>query len=82
VDGAINTDEGLDSIVCACEKPIPREYLEGCISKEYNKPVVNPGKNGGGKPPKPKDKCCVCGKSSKEKNIGCECIFCADCLSE
>jgi len=31
---------------------------------------------------KPKGKCCACGKSSKKKNIGCECIFCADCLSE
>ena len=31
---------------------------------------------------KGKDKCYTCGKSSKEKNIGCECVFCADCLSE
>ena len=73
----------MDSIVCVCEKPIPREYLEKCMYKEHKKPVVNSEEDekiDEGK--KPKGKCCVCGKSSKEKNIGCECIFCADCLSE
>jgi hypothetical protein len=29
---------------------------------------------------KSKHKRCECGKKAKKKNIGCECIFCADCI--
>eukprot|EP00826_Nyctotherus_ovalis_P050154 TRINITY_DN6115_c0_g1_i7.p2 TRINITY_DN6115_c0_g1~~TRINITY_DN6115_c0_g1_i7.p2 ORF type:complete len:128 (+),score=31.14 TRINITY_DN6115_c0_g1_i7:459-842(+) len=29
-----------------------------------------------------KHKCCSCGNEETRKNIGCDCIFCADCLQK
>jgi len=58
------------------------------MNKEYKKFVAN-SQEGEVKEDKKeetskegKDKCYACGKSSKEKNIGCECIFCGHCLSK
>jgi len=73
----------LKSVVCDCERPIPKECLKKCMTEIHKKSGADSEEiKVIGDPPKPKGECCACGESSKEKNIGCECIFCADCLSK
>lgn len=85
MEDAVKNDYGLKGVKCVCGKAIKKNYLKKNMKELYGKfggGAKEEEENKGESEPKQEEekKCRDCGAKAKKMNIGCECIYCADCL--